>query len=538
MAITIRQALQIPQLKEIKIVGGIEGLDRVITCVDVLEVPDVSGWLRQGEFVVTTCYAIKDDPQAQMNILRVMHKVGGAGVAIKFGRFLGGVPENMKILADELKIPLLAVPDYLSFMDVTLPLMTTMIDEQSLRLTYSEEVRRKMIQTALGANGLDTVCNLLAELTGHEVAICNPEMNYLAVAGGDFFQQKILAKNDIKIMKANEYNQQFAVFPIEVRQRCYGYILLASPEELTDMHFVAIEHAVTLSAVQLVKEEAVEQAQQSYYRDLLEDLISGVFKSRELIMSRAESLNLLLSKPQVILIVDVDHFSDYIMETTSTDYEQRAANLKRRMAQIVAASVKKFAWRTLVVQRSDSVVAIMPVLSDNEKTPQTEFRDRLQQLSQEIQQKMLQEYPDITVSIGISGQVNDPLDIAANYQEVRKVLKLSQKMHGEGKIAFWSDYEIYLLLEKLGEPIERFCQVKLGALQQAKNHTELMATLKMYLECQGNVIETAKRLYIHRNTLRYRLQCIERILGKELSQADERFSLWLAVKVSELLADK
>lgn len=538
MAITMGQALQIPQLQEMTVVGGARGLGRVIECVDVLEVPDVARWLRAGEFVVTTCYAVKDDPAAQLNIIRVMHAANGAGVAVKFGRFLGKVPEPMKELADELEIPLLAIPDHLSFMDITLPLMTAMIDEQSLRLKYSEKVRRKMIQAALGANGLDTVCTMLAELTGHEVMICNGEMNNLAIAGGDFFHKQKFTKADLQNFKQPERHPPIAAFPIEVRQRCYGYILLACPTPLTELHCVAIEHAITLAAVQLVKEEAVEQAQQSYYRDLLEDLISGAFKSRELIVSRAESLDLLLSKPQVILIVDIDHFSGYIMKD-STDYEQKAAALKRRMAQIVTALVKTFVWRALVVQRSDSVVVIMPVLSDEkDKAAKMNFRERLHGLSQCIQQKIQEEYPEITVSIGISAQIDDPLDIAANYQEVRTVLKLSKKMNGEGKIAFWSDFEIYLLLEKLGKPVERYYQMKLGALQEAKNYKELLATLKAYLDCQGNSMEAAKKLYIHRNTLRYRLQRIEKILGRDLMQADERFTLLLAIKVGELINDK
>jgi PucR family transcriptional regulator, purine catabolism regulatory protein len=538
MAITVGEVLKLAPLQEIILIAGRAGLGRVIECVDVLEVPDVADWLRQGEFVVTTCYAVKDDLEAQLNILKVMKKVKGAAVAVKFGRFLGNVPLPMKELADELRIPLLAIPDHLSFMDITLPVMTAIINEQSLQLKYSEEVRQRMIQVMLGASSLEPVSKTLSELIVHDVAICDEEMQYIAMSGKTFFKERVWIDSDIRCLQSTgSLNNEIAAFPIKVRKRCYGYILVDCRVSLTELHYVAIEHAITLAAVQLVKEEAVQQAQQSYYRDLLEDLISGAFKSRELAVSRAESLDLLLNKPQVILVIDIDHFSGYIMQK-GIDYESRATELKQHMAHIVNTLVQRFAWRTLVVQRSDSVVVIMPVLRQGGSTLRgTPFHSDLEDLAQTIQKKIMGKYPEITVSIGISSIVEDPLDISAKYQDVRSVIKLNQKVQGEGKIAFWEDFEIYLLLEKLGQPIERFYQVKLGALQNpaVKNRKELLMTLKTYLECQGNSIETAEKLFIHRNTLRYRLQRIEKILGRDLSQSEERFSLWLALKIGTLI---
>ncbi|XEQ94846.1 Purine catabolism regulatory protein [Sporomusa carbonis] len=548
MALTLREALKIGGLQQAVVVAGHSGLDNVISCVDILEVPDSSGWLRSNELVVTTCYAVKDNPEAQLNILKLMDQVGSSALAVKFGRFLGSVPTQMKQLADELDIPLLHIPDHISFMDITLPVMTAIVDEQALQLQYSEEVRRKMIQVTLGASSLAVVAKTLSELIDHDTMICNEELQCLAKAGRDCLSQyRFHSETIAQLQQTNSSNkmiiwdienrQTFEAFPINVRQRRYGYVLVCIETPLTDLHHIAIEHAITLAALQMVKEEAVLQAKKSHCRDLLEDLISGAFKSKELAVSRAEALNISLNKPQVVLIVDIDNFAGYIMRQ-SMEYEANAAELKNQLVHIVNNCVQQFDWRALVVQRSDSVVVIMPAsLTETLRPNHSAMRSMLQQLAQNIQTKVREQLNDITVSIGISSVAHDPLEIAPKYQEVRNVIKLTRKIQGEGTIAFWEDVEIYSLLEQLGQPMERFYEAKLGALDRPdiKNRQVLITTLKVYLECQGNCVETAEKLFIHRNTLRYRLQRIEDILERNLSQPDERFALWLALKVRSLM---
>lgn len=68
MTITINEALKIGRLKEGEIIAGKEGLNRVISYVDVLEVPDIAPWLREKVLLLTTGYAIKDKPSMQINL--------------------------------------------------------------------------------------------------------------------------------------------------------------------------------------------------------------------------------------------------------------------------------------------------------------------------------------------------------------------------------------------------------------------------------------------------------------------------------------
>ena len=63
----------------------------------------------------------------------------------------------------------------------------------------------------------------------------------------------------------------------------------------------------------------------------------------------------------------------------------------------------------------------------------------------------------------------------------------------------------------------------------------LSETLKVYLDCNCNLIRTAERLYLHKNTLLYRLNHIKSILRCDLNDADERLLLMLSFKLQEKL---
>lgn len=63
----------------------------------------------------------------------------------------------------------------------------------------------------------------------------------------------------------------------------------------------------------------------------------------------------------------------------------------------------------------------------------------------------------------------------------------------------------------------------------ATHDGELIGTLRLFLESNGSAQKTARALFVHRNTVRYRLEQIERLLGVSLTAAETRVHLWLAL---------
>ncbi|MCD7867520.1 MAG: helix-turn-helix domain-containing protein [Clostridiales bacterium] len=67
----------------------------------------------------------------------------------------------------------------------------------------------------------------------------------------------------------------------------------------------------------------------------------------------------------------------------------------------------------------------------------------------------------------------------------------------------------------------------------AENHTDLYRTLKEYLDCERNYVRTAGKLFIHRNTLLYRLKRIEDLTKADLDDAEVRLHIQLSYRIRE-----
>lgn len=540
MSITVKDALGIGGLQHSRLVAGRDGLDRVIGCVDILEVPDASLWLRENELLVTTCYAVRNDPEGQLNILRAMARSESAALAVKFGRFVGEPPPAMIKLADELSIPLLDVPDGVSFLDITHPVMTAIVNLQAEKLAYSEKVHRRLTQLALEQNGLPPVALELAQLLDRNVMMVSDEYEILAVSGETAVNQSVAILTNLRevpnLRQIPLAGTLWNVFPVDVQKRRYGYILVSGinqGDSLTDMQSVAVEHAITVVALHLLREEAVREARHSYKRDFLEDLIAGAVTNREIAINRGEAIGLHLDEPYYIMVADIDGFTS-VLAKMQQQSELMARQIKGEMLRLVEQAATAWKRRTMIVSRSDSIVIVLPV--DRKQLP-GDIRHRLAALAEGIQERARQRWPNVTLTIGISRLGSDFLDFPANYHHVRDMIRMVRRLYGKGRSVFWDEIEIYGFLASTGKPLEQFYQGILGVVDRpdVKNRQELLDTLEGYLECQGNIVEAADRLFIHRNTLRYRLERLKELLGRGWDNPDYRFTLWMALKARRLI---
>ena len=76
-----------------------------------------------------------------------------------------------------------------------------------------------------------------------------------------------------------------------------------------------------------------------------------------------------------------------------------------------------------------------------------------------------------------------------------------------------------------------FQQETLGPILSHENSKELIHTLEAYFENNGNLSQTAETLYVHRNTLLYRMERIAAILKFDLDNPDHRFAVQLALRI-------
>jgi purine catabolism regulator len=108
---------------------------------------------------------------------------------------------------------------------------------------------------------------------------------------------------------------------------------------------------------------------------------------------------------------------------------------------------------------------------------------------------------------------------------------------GEQKPLYYSDLSVYRLLFQLEHSPEliAFQEETFGPLLAFEGGNELIHTLETYFEHNGNLSQTAEALFIHRNTLIYRMERIAAITNLELDKPDNRLALQLALRIYRML---
>ncbi|MFA5867400.1 MAG: PucR family transcriptional regulator ligand-binding domain-containing protein [Actinomycetota bacterium] len=127
MEITVAEILKSDFLKGAKVIAGKKGLYRPVSSVTVGEVPDIADWLKGGEAVLTTLYAVSEDPQAQLEFVRKIVDSPAAALLIKPGRFVKNLNQDIVKTAKEADFPLIEVPQDVRWTDLVRDIYDSMI---------------------------------------------------------------------------------------------------------------------------------------------------------------------------------------------------------------------------------------------------------------------------------------------------------------------------------------------------------------------------------------------------------------------------
>ena len=120
-----------------------------------------------------------------------------------------------------------------------------------------------------------------------------------------------------------------------------------------------------------------------------------------------------------------------------------------------------------------------------------------------------------TATVGVGEIVSDVEELSLSYRQASDAIELNGKKTGDGCVF---PYAELVFGEIVGELTEEKAIKKLHAIMPESalavfNDEELFRTAQTFLTCNLNLSETARKLFLHRNTLSYRLERIERITG-------------------------
>jgi len=140
-------------------------------------------------------------------------------------------------------------------------------------------------------------------------------------------------------------------------------------------------------------------------------------------------------------------------------------------------------------------------------------------------------------NIIISRKIQKSEEVRVAFHEISRVREAAEII-GENKyLYYFQEYMIYVLLLEIEKGTwNRFVHPALDILKNFDRHTqgELYKTLETYLSCESQMLHTAEKLSIHRNSLSYRLNRIIELTGISLDSEVERFSLRISFRIDQL----
>lgn len=560
MGLPVAEVLQLGALQGTRLLAGREGIGRVVTDVTVLEVPrDFEPWLRGGELILTTLYHLRGDRRGQVEVVDSCAKGGAAALAIHPFRDGGQVCDELIEAADAHHLPLMLIPGTLPYAAVISSVLGAILNRQSYILKRSEEINRELTRLILQGSGVHAIAAAVARLIGQPVLITDHALEPLAtgtaaVAHRAFLQRCLQSPDYLDAVAALRSRQvsaqlkstgEFVTFKVKVGGRLikqvvvqasvgqdvYGYIMTwETGGEMEELDFVALSHAATALALEMVKARAVAETENRLKSDFLSEVFSGRFRGEEELLRRGRLMGMDLARKHMILLARFDAGPD----DAPSNQELVAAD--PRLHALVQRSVDRVCPRSLAVPRGDTVV----ILLHFERPPAPDAaHDKGREVARAVQGALAEEFPGVRASIGIGEICRSPLDLGKSYREALQALDVGVRLFGKGNAVAIQDLGVFGVLGAVDQgPVGEYVRRVLQQLLEydGRNNTDLLRTLEVYLDEKESLIAAARRLYVHPNTVRYRIEKIREVLKVDLfASPEQRLSLHLALKCRHLL---
>lgn len=389
-----------------------------------------------------------------------------------------------------------------------------------LRSAQSDQERQNNVLDALTAvtvteGGPKGIARALHELTGLAAVIEDRFGNLKAWAGPgrpDPYPEPDRARYEELLQHATRQLGPVRtggrlIAPVGSRGDLLGVIALVDPEHQADDYCqFALEHSATSLALELAHLRNLAEVELRMRRELVDDVLEGTDDASA--YARGEAVGHDLHGAHYVVAV-------HWLGGATTDGLVRA----------VDRSVAAVGMSALLTRHSETVV-----LLSRGVPPASALYDAV---TQRIGTK--------DIAVGVGGRYDSPASAPRSYREASRALAIRTHSNIPYGTTFFEGLGLYRLLgpRNDAQAVEEFTREWLGALldYDDKHHTELVETLSQYLECGGRYDDAATALSVHRSTLRYRLQRIREISGRDLSSADTRLNLHVATRAWKVLAN-
>ncbi|MFZ5924517.1 MAG: PucR family transcriptional regulator [Bacillota bacterium] len=552
VGITVEEVLGLAEFADVKVIGGSQGLGRVITNVNVMEVPDILEWVREGDLLLTTGYPIKDDVEAQRSLLPKLAARGLAAIALKPKRYIDSVPVHMVEAANEHGLPLLELPLEANFSELISAVLAQIVNRQAKFVQLGMAVHRKFINLILEGGGLEEIAGALADLL-KAVVLVEDFLNLRRTLAGkcwgrgddalvptlfdrpaeflatetftDSIEGTVLSFQREQV-EGEGYRVEIIKVPVMTGNEEIGYIKavkFASGFSVLDL--LNLERLCPLLSLDIIRQHGIAQVEQKYRTEFLDQLFSAEHPDEERFAARGKTFGWDLNLQYVAVLFDVlpTRRIDNIAEN------ERACQLVKTQAMTILSDFcRRNKLRHILTSHASGILLFLHPGEGLQHAEVTPWVDDVVKRARKNLQRWV-------VTTGISRPGRGAGGLKRGYHEARVALELGKVISGPGHDIHYETLGIYGLL--LGQASldeqKRFAADVVNPLRSydASRGGELLKTLETYLQSNGNAKRTATLLFTHYNTVLYRLNKIRQLTGLDPYHPDQRVTLQAALRL-------
>lgn len=419
-------------------------------------------------------------------------------------------------------------------------ILTVLVNQRAALIERGVRVHVQLSQLEAEGKGLSGLARAMSEIAGRGVLVQDKRGQVLAehpsstllTIWGDVLKQmsdleslpELLTDRKGAGSQAVIHRQKVPgglermVTPIVVGEIARGYLSLVGLEgEFDELDHLVLDQGSMVCAIEMARNKAIREAEKRLKGDLLTALLQGDMPARDAALW-VEQMGLDLNQAHTAL-----RFA----------WDGAAPPSRRRLETLVHGEVARLGVHVILSPMGSELVCFC------QDSPESKRPEQVLALGRAVLTQGAMEHPQVPCRCGVGARALSLDGWRTSFREAGQALELARRL-GKQTPLYYPELSVYRLLFQLeySPEIITFQEEMLGALLEHDGVGELIHTLEAYFEHNGNLSQAAEALFIHRNTLIYRMERIESITNLDLDNPEERLATQLALRIFRMLGSK
>lgn len=518
MSVTILDIMHLPSLQEARIVAGMNGINRSIASVSVLEAAaakdldiDLPGHATNygQEIILTAFVAYRDSVDAQCEAIHALHQEGEAGIIIFYvGSILPSIDPRVIDLANELEMPIIVMPEGrldLRYSDVICEIMEAIINDRRENSYFTTEVIERISHLGTSQRSINNALAIIRDRVQCSIYLMDELGRMLNMA--EWPNGRNLPAGKFYTTLTNDTTLITGVQEVHIDGKTY----------LADIE--TIQSTGSILYMLVVKEKgSLTQESCKQIKYIIKTYINlwtenyGQLDTKQLVSSIINDEPEKMRHIANAIKINVDNLScAYFFYLKDGSHE---FIYLQKMREIIKDFISVYKNTFLTDIFDDTVI----VFADRRRE---RIDDDLPNLLHELEVRGLLCCVIINDTSETTQDVKHAYWAFQNYKKEISILFPRKRVVTGGEVS---------VVGRAKDNANTSSMSLADQLLTQKREADLMTTLEVYmLDADRSMQRTADYMNVHKNTIKYRLKCIEETIGHSISRMPEAYDIYLAV---------